>query len=122
MPKSKGKEAIEKSKIPIESGEKAKEGLPKEAFAIVGDPEDPETWKLPHHTQAIWQALRGRLDIEATVDWDRMPAAAAALSPGGHRGQQVEATHEQKVRAASHLANHYRKAGRDIPDTLTDLL
>ena len=28
---------------------KTKEGLPKEAFAIVGDLEDPETWKLPHH-------------------------------------------------------------------------
>jgi hypothetical protein len=37
---SKVKEAIEK--------EKTKEGLPKEAFAIIGDPQDPETWKLPH--------------------------------------------------------------------------
>jgi hypothetical protein len=34
---SKVKEAIKK--------EKTKEGLPKEAFAIVGDPEDSETWK-----------------------------------------------------------------------------
>jgi hypothetical protein len=72
MPKSELKEALEK--------EKTKEGLPKEAFAIVGDPEDPETWKLPHHTKAIFRALQGRLDIEKTVDWDRMPAAVAALS------------------------------------------
>jgi len=44
---SKVKEALEK--------EKTKEGLPKEAFAIVGDPEDPETWKLPHHTKARYR-------------------------------------------------------------------
>ena len=56
MPKSKVKEALEK--------EKTKEGLPKEAFAIVEDPQDPETWKLPHHTKAIMRALQGRLDIE----------------------------------------------------------
>jgi hypothetical protein len=41
------------------------------------------TWKLPHHTKAIMRALHGRLDIEKTVDWDRMPAAVAALSLGG---------------------------------------
>ena len=100
----------------------AKEGLPKEAFAIVGDPHDPSTWKLPHHTKAIWRALRGRLDIQATVDWDRMPAAVAALSPGGHRGQQVDATKEEKVKAARHLANHYRHADREVPDTLEALI
>ncbi|MFP3898198.1 MAG: hypothetical protein ACLFVD_02695 [Dehalococcoidia bacterium] len=99
----------------------SKEGLPRQAFAIVGDARDPDTWKLPHHTRSIWRALRGRLDIEATVDWDRMPAAVAALSPGGHRGQQVEAPSEQKARAARHLANHYRKADREVPETLKDL-
>ena len=50
---SKVKEAVSK--------ELTKEGLPKEAFAIVGDPDDPETWKLPHHTRAIFRALQGRL-------------------------------------------------------------
>ena len=104
------------------SREKTKEGLPKEAFAIVGDPEDTSTWKLPHHTESIFRALRGRMDIEKTVDWDRMPAAVAALSPGGYRGQQVEASREQKASAARHLANHYRKAGKDVPDTLLALI
>lgn len=80
---------------------KSKEGLPKEAFAIVGDPNDPETWKLPHHTRAIFRALAGKLAMESTVDWDRMPAAVAALSPGGYRGQRVEATLEQILHAAS---------------------
>ena len=55
---SRVKEALDK--------QRTREGLPKEAFAIVGDPEDPETWKLPHHTKAILRA-RSRLDIERTV-------------------------------------------------------
>jgi hypothetical protein len=114
MPKSKVKEAIEK--------EKTREGLPKEAFAIVGDPRDPQTWKLPHHTQAISRALRGRIDIEATVDWDRMPAAVAALSPGGHRGERVHASEEDIIKAARHLARHYETAGKSIPDTLGALI
>jgi len=111
---SKVKEAIEK--------EKTKEGLPKEAFAIVGDPEDPETWKLPHHTKAIFRYLKGRIALEKTVDWDRMPAAVAALSPGGYRGQRVQASEEDIIKAARHLANHYRKADKDVPDTLGALI
>jgi hypothetical protein len=109
------------------SKESTKEGLPKEAFAIIGHPHDPETWKLPHHTKAIFRALRSggaspRLDIEKTVDWDRMPPAVAALSPGGYRGQQADATREEKVKAARHLANHYHKADKEIPDTLRALI
>ncbi len=57
------KEAVEK--------QITKEGLPKEAFAIVGDAEDPETWKLPHHKKSIFRALQGKLNIEKTVDWER---------------------------------------------------
>ena len=57
---------------------KLKDGLPKEVFAIVGDPEDPETWKLPHHKKTVFRALQGKLDIEKTVDWTRMPSAVAA--------------------------------------------
>ncbi len=101
---------------------KTKEGLPRQAFAIVGDPEDPETWKLPHHTKAIFRALKGKLGIERTVDWDRMSAAVAALSPGGYRGQRVEASPEDILKAAEHLANHYRKAGLPLPDTLAALV
>jgi len=101
---------------------KSKQGLPVEAFAIVGDPDDEETWKLPHHTRAIFRALTGKLDIEATVDWDRMPAAVAALSPGGYRGQRVNATPAQILQAASHLALHYLKAGKELPHTLAALM
>ena len=111
---SKVKESVEK--------EITKEGLPKEAFAIVGDPDDPETWKLPHHTKAIFRALRGRINIEKTVDWDRMPAAVAALSRGGYRGERVQADAEDIISAAHHLARHYEKAGKPVPDTLGALI
>ena len=99
-----------------------KEGLPKEAFAIVGDPQDPETWKLPHHTKAIFRALLGRIDIEGTVNWDRMPAAVAALSRGGYRGERVQASEEDIIQAARHLARHYQKADKSVPDTLGALI
>ena len=101
---------------------KTKDDLPKEAFAIVGDADDPETWKLPHHKKSILRALKGRLDIEKTVDWERMSAAVAALSPGGYLGRRVEATPEQILQAARHLADHYLKAGKALPDTLAALV
>jgi hypothetical protein len=98
-----------------------KEGLPKEAFAIVEDPDNPETWKIPHHTKAILRA-RGRLDVEKTVDWDRMPAAVAALSRGGYRGERVQASAEDIIKAARHLAAHYAAANKPVPDTLGALI
>ena len=101
---------------------RTKEGLPKEAFAIVGDPDDPETWKLPHHKKSIFRALKGKLDIEKTVDWERMLAAVAALSPGGYRGQRVDASPEQILQAAKHLAVHYQRASKPLPDTLAALV
>ena len=111
---SKVKEAVSK--------EKTKDGLPKEAFAIVGDPDDSDTWKLPHHTKAIFRYLQGRIGLEKTVDWDRMPVAVAALSPGGYRGERVQASAEDIIRAARHLARHYEKADKSIPDTLGALI
>jgi hypothetical protein len=99
----------------------AKEGLPREAFAITGDPTNPESWKLPHHKRSIYRALKGKLDIEKTVDWERMTAAVTALSPTGFRGRRVVASPEEIVEAARHLADHYRKANRPLPDTLAAL-
>jgi hypothetical protein len=101
---------------------KTKEGLPKEAFAFVGDPDDPDTWKLPHHKKTIFRALKGKLDIEKTVDWERMPAAVAAISRGGYRGRRVDASPEEILQIARHLAGHYRNAGRPLPDTLAALV
>ncbi len=146
MSKAEGPERSEGSKIKqaVEK-EITKEGLPKEAFAIVGDPNNPDkTWKLPHHTKAIFRALQGRLNIEkpvlerseGTVNWGRigasgqglgpspqspvptMPAAVAALSRGGYRGERIQADPEEIIQAARHLASHYEKAGKSIPPTL----
>ncbi len=109
--------------MPIKEGlPKTKEGLPEETFAIVGDAEDPGTWKLPHHKKSIFRALRGKLDIEKTVDWERMSVAVAALSPGGYHGQRVDASPEQILQAAKHLAAHYQKADKPLPDTLAALV
>lgn len=99
-----------------------KEGLPIDAFAIMGDPKDPATWQLPHHKKSILRALNGKRTIEKTVDWDRMPAVVAALSPGGYEGQRVHATEGEILEAARHLANHYVRAGRPLPDTLAVLI
>ena len=100
---------------------KTKEELPREAFAIVGDPEDPDTWQLPHHKKNIFRVLQGKFDIEKTLDWDRVDAAAAALSSSGYRGQRVAASPEEVLEAARHLANHYRKAEKPLPDILAAL-
>jgi len=99
---------------------KSEEGLPREAFAIIGDPEERETWKLPHHAKSIYRTLAGKLNIERTVDWERMSLAVAALSLVGRR-RQVEASPEETIEAAKHLADHYRKAGKPLPDTLAAL-
>jgi len=98
-----------------------KQGLPREAFAIVGDPKDPASWRLAHHRKSIAMALSGELDIEKTVDWRRMAAAAAALSPRRRRTGGIDAAPEQVLAAAGHLASHYQKAGKPLPDILAAL-
>lgn len=115
-----------KKKTPKEKIEQGlprlKEGLPWQAYAIVGDKDDPETWKLPHHTKAIFRAIRGKIGHYKTTDWDRIPLAVAALSPGGYRGKRVEATEQQILDAAKHLRRHYLENDRPVPDTLSALV
>ena len=93
-------------------------GLPAEAFAIVGDRKDPQTWKLPHHKRSIFRTLRGKLGIEQTVDWRQMALAVSALSPRICGEGRLYAGPEDTLEAACHLAEHYRKAGKPLPDTL----
>ena len=112
MPKSK-----------IEQGlPRLKEALPWQAFAIVGDKDDPETWKLPHHTKAIFRAIQGKIGHYRTTDWEHASAAVAALSRGGFRGKRVEATEQQILDAARHLMRHYQENGKPVPDTLAALV
>jgi len=107
----------------IEEGmPRLKEGLPHQAFAIVGDVEDPETWKLPHHTKAIFRAIKGKIGHYKTTDWERAAAAVAALSRGGFRGKRVEATEQQILDAAKHLMRHYQENKKPVPDTLAALV
>ncbi|MBI4330417.1 MAG: hypothetical protein HY673_03945 [Chloroflexi bacterium] len=98
--------------------------LPRIGYAIMGDPDDPSTWKLPHHRPGAMNRLhrRPRTDIQDTVDWDHIAAAVAALSPAGFRGQRVKASPEDIIAAARHLAAHYRAAGKPLPDTLAALV
>lgn len=98
------------------------DGLPWQAFALVGDKEEPETWKLPHHTKTINRAIQGKIGLERTVDWEKMPAAVAAISRGGYQGERVHAEAHEILAAAQHLAGHYRKANKPLPNALAVLV
>jgi len=77
---------------------------PAKAFAYAPDPQKPSTWKL-----LLWQAEEGMTRAQ-------VGRAAAALSPGGFRGQRVQipsgdlATVKAKLRAA------YSKLGVKLED------
>lgn len=95
--------------------------LPREAFAIAGDAENPDTWRLPHHKKSIRRVLRGALDTELTVDWSQVAEAVSSLSPL-NPGKRIPASPEEVLEAAIHLAGHYRKANRPLPDILAALV
>ena len=101
---------------------RTQEGLPWQAFAIVGDKDDPETWKFPHHTKLINKAIKGKIGIEHSVDWHLMPTVVAFLSRAGRQAQHIEATEGHIISAARHLATHYRKAEKSLPDALAVLV
>ncbi|MFH1003512.1 MAG: hypothetical protein V1780_05140 [Chloroflexota bacterium] len=98
-----------------------REGPPREAFALIGDEHDQSTWRLLHHRRSIFRALEGKLNIERTVDWERMPAAVATLSRRRPNRERVEAGPEELLQAARHLAAHYLAAGKPLPDILAAL-
>ena len=100
---------------------KTKDGLPRQAFAIVGNAENPDTWHLPHHKKNIGRALKGVLDIEQTIDWNQAASAVSALSTI-YPGKRVRASPEEILEAAHHLAEHYRKGNRPLPDILAALV
>lgn len=87
-------------------------------FAIRGKASDPETWKLPHHTGGQGD----RAHDELAVDWGRVGAALVAVESGQFRGQRLGATMAERKRAGRHLAAHYRKAKKDVPEGLRKFL
>ena len=100
----------------------SKNGLPAVAFAIVSNPEAPETWRLPHHTGDVKKAVSGKVGMEETVDWERMSDCLQALSRAGYCQREIPASPEQILYAARHLAEHYRQAGKPLPDILAALV
>ena len=82
----------------------------------------PSLATLLHHKKSVSRTIRRKLNIEKTVDWDRMAVAVAALSPKGHRGQKIDASPGEILQAAKHLAAHYRKANKPLPDILAALV
>ena len=80
---------------------------PAEAFAYVPDTEKPSEWKL-----RLWE------DPEKKVTRAQLGRAAAALSPGGFRGQKVEIPSADLASVKRKIRGEYRKldvADEDIP-------
>ena len=110
LPKTLPKAEAIVSKKPI-----LQDGLPMQAFAIIGDSDDLDTWQLPHHTKYLGVPGKG---VEQTVDWPLADKAVLLISRYGIDGQRVLADPQLIINAAIHLAGHYRKAGLPIPNAL----
>jgi len=81
--------------------------FPAEAFAYVPDPEKPSEWKL-----RLWE------DPEKKVTRAQLGRAAAALSPGGFRGQKVAIPSADMSAVKRKIRAEYRKLDvedEDIP-------
>ena len=99
-----------------------KDGFPYQAFAVALDRVDQRTWHLLHHTRMVNKAIKGKVGYEHTVDWQLMESAVAMLSRYGYYGEHMQASEGEKLLAAKHLASHYSKAGRRLPDALAVLV
>ncbi len=99
-----------------------KDGLPHNAFAIALDLNDPDSWLLPHHTPAIKKSQKGKTGDEQTVDWDRIFEAVQLISHQGVEGKRIVVSEDAVLYAARHLADHFVKAGRPLPDALAVLV
>jgi len=73
---------------------------PAAAYAYVGDPEKSTTWKL-----RLWQ------DLEKKVTRVQLGRAAAALSPGGFRGQKVQIPSADLPAVKRKIRAEYSKLG-----------
>jgi len=100
---------------------RTKDGLPRHGYAITGDLVEPDTWKLPHHNKGLKRAYKKGMNIEETVDWELMVTAVAALSPKNIQGSRLSASPGEILGAAQHLADHYIRAGKPLPDILAVL-
>lgn len=74
--------------------------LPASCFAYVEDPANTDTWHLPY------------LNPDGSVDETHLAAAAAALSPGGFRGQKVDLPATAVAGVKAKLRAAYLKMGK----------
>ncbi len=79
------------------------QNFPASAYAYVPDSEKPSTWKL-----RMWE------DPTKKVTRKQLGAAAAALSPGGFRGQKVEIPSEDLPAVKRKIRSAYRSL--DVPE------
>jgi hypothetical protein len=110
-----------------------KDGMPWQAYAIVPEKEEPAGWQLPHHTKEVKRAAQaggraggpdriGKVGYEHTVDWMLLEKSVLLLSRFGDEGRRVTADPELIIQGARHLAGHFRKGGRQIPNALCVLI
>ncbi len=81
------------------------EQYPADAYAYAPDPEKPSEWKL-----RIWE------DPQKKVTRAQLGKAAAALSPGGFRGQRVDISKEDLPAVKRKIRTEYRKLDVDDED------
>jgi cation transport regulator len=78
---------------------------PASAFAYVPDPDTPSTWKL-----RVWE------DAQKKVTRAQLGRAAAALSPGGFRGQRVQIPESDVAGVKRKIRANYRRLDVDDAD------
>ena len=78
---------------------------PSAAFAYVPDPDKPSTWKL-----RLWETPQKK------VTRPQLGRAAAALSPGGYRGQKVQIPPDDLASVKRNIRGEYKKLGVDDED------
>jgi len=90
------------------------ESYPAAAYAYVGDPEKSTTWKL-----RLWE------DPEKKVTRAQLGRAAAALSPGGFRGQKVQIPAADMSAVKRKIRAEYKKLGvedEEIPRWVKEVM
>jgi hypothetical protein len=68
-----------------------------------------ELAKFRHHTS------------EGAIDWPALPSVLA-LFRGSYDRPPVQASPEERLAAAHHLAAHYRRARKPLPNTLAAII
>ncbi|HEX4311893.1 MAG TPA: phage protease [Acidobacteriaceae bacterium] len=74
--------------------------FPAAAYAYVPDAADPSTWKL-----RLWA------DLDAKATREQLGATAAALSPGGFRGEKADIPAADLARVKARIRAAYQKLG-----------